>query len=62
MILGLYLPLKYFIIFLVKENLYKQINRDIIGNERALSRHFTSSEMALALNNLKRVDTPFWRH
>ena len=34
MILGLYLSLKYFIIFQVKENLYKQINRDIIGNER----------------------------
>ena len=34
MILGLYLPLKYFIIFLVQANLYKQINRDVIGNER----------------------------
>ena len=34
MIFGLYLPLKYFIKFLVQENLYKLICKDIIGNEK----------------------------
>ena len=33
MILGLYLPLKYFIKFQVQENLYKVISKGVIGNE-----------------------------